>query len=88
MKWKHSTESRYWDMLEALPPAEMNSLGFLLGEAADHRTCTVTGRVAERFSAFVRIDGKFYESVQPLTVVEYRRVTRQDVLANVVEAVS
>jgi hypothetical protein len=55
--WKESTEKRYWEMLEVLPPAAMTGLGFLVGEPFDHGTCTVKGFTLPRYSAFAEIEG-------------------------------
>ena len=79
--WKQTTESRYWEMLEVLPPASQNGFGFLVGEPSDHRQCTVNVSVEPmaRFVAFVEVKGKFYESARPLTVAEFRAFWPADV---------
>ena len=35
-EWFTTTESMYWDMLEAVPPAAMSNGAFLVGEAERH----------------------------------------------------
>lgn len=35
-EWIRTSESMYYKMLEALPPAAMGNGAFLVGEAADH----------------------------------------------------
>ena len=36
MTWKRTTEAKYDEMLEILPPALWTGLGFLVGEPLDH----------------------------------------------------
>lgn len=69
--WKQCTEERYDEMLGALPPALWLAKGFLVGEPADHRTCTVRGHVAPTYAAFVQHDGTFYEGPN-MTTAEFR----------------
>lgn len=83
MTWTKITYERYWDALEALPPALMTGSGFLLGEPHDHRTCKVTGDLFQpTFSAFVSKGSKwdegseFYEH-EPLTIAEFRDALRK-----------
>ena len=75
--WKKTTEARYWEMLEILPPAAQSLYGFLVGEPWDHRACTVTKSVepVARFQAFVEVGGKFYENTTPMTIAEFKAFT-------------
>jgi len=75
-KWKCTTKSRYWEMLEILPPACMQHNGFLVGEPVNHRVCAVREIVQPTFTAFVEIggiDGQHYECETPLTIAEFKR---------------
>lgn len=69
IEWTETTEERYWEMLEVLPPAFMKGGGFLVGEPYDHHA--TTGR--PRFAAFREIQGKYFEANRPLTVQEMRQ---------------
>jgi hypothetical protein len=66
--WGETTEDRYYEMLEALPPAYMGNLGFLVGEPWDHHV--ITGQ--PRFAAYRCIKGKFLESSRPMTIKEFK----------------
>lgn len=85
MKWNRIEESRYWDMLGALPPAAQNGIGFLLGEAYSSAQCTVTGHDAQTFLAFAEIGGAFFEASRPLTVAEFKRLGAADIAANTLD---
>jgi len=76
--WNKTTEREYWEMLGILPPAAMRAGGFLVGEAMDHRTCSVTGEIAARFSAFKEgPTNSFWKAAAPMTVAEfYREIVR------------
>lgn len=80
-KWIETTEERYDEMLGVLPPEAYTSLGFLVGEPNDHVRCSVTGRIAPNFQAFAQFGGKFYEAVECMTIPEFRKVTRAEVLS-------
>ena len=71
--FKQCSEQRYDYMLGILPPALMDSKGFLVGEPHDHRPCKVLGQTAPTYAAFIHQAGKFYEG-DPMTVAEYRAV--------------
>lgn len=78
MTWMDSTQDTYWEMLEILPPAAQLSNGFLIGEPADHRTCTVTGQTDQpRFEAFAERAGKYYRYSRPLTRAEFREAIKK-----------
>ena|SRR5690349_14934232 len=68
IEWTETTEERYIEMLEVLPPAFWQGGGFLVGEPSDHHA--TTGR--PRFSGFREIQGKFFEANRPMTVQEMR----------------
>jgi len=72
--WKEVVEERYMDMLEVLWPAAWEpERGFLVGEAWDHKRCSVTGAPGTTaFAAFMRRNGKFYECLQPMTRLEWK----------------
>lgn len=85
LPWVEVTQERYTEMLEILPPAIMTGLGFLVGEPADHRRCTITNGVRPRYAAFVQYDGRFLECGIPLTTPEFKAVTALDI-AKLLEA--
>ncbi len=73
-KFTKTTEARYWEMLEVLPPEIMTGYGFLVGEPMDHNS-----RGQPRFSAFVEYPaGTFFESVEAMTVGEFKAVKPED----------
>ncbi len=70
--WRRTSERRYHEMLEVLPPARWIGGAFLVGEPTDHSAATG----APRFSAYRRIgsseDFTGYEVAnRPLTVREF-----------------
>ncbi len=77
--WLNSTEERYNEMLECLPPAAMNSHGFLVGEPMDHHA--TTGR--PRYTAFIQwttsgegwSETSYFELSRPITKVEFVALT-------------
>ena len=83
-EWTPTTEARYDEMLCILPPAIMERGGFLVGEPATHRVCSVTGHVRPAFAAFVSMGAdvfeqkmygwrhEFFEASEPLTIPEFR----------------
>lgn len=76
-KFTKTTEAKYWEMLEVLPPAIMTGDGFLVGEPMDHNA-----QGQPRFSAFFEYPrGTFYESVGPMTVAEFRALQPSDLVA-------
>jgi hypothetical protein len=64
--WIETTEKRYDEMLGVLPPAAMAGDAFQVGEASDHRNGRPT------FATFCYRDGKYWESVPPLTFREFK----------------
>ena len=73
--WKKTTKSRYWEMLECLPPAAQTGYGFLVGEPWDHNADGWP-----RFEAFIETrSGEFWVSNQPITVPEFRALKVSDI---------
>lgn len=78
IKWVETTEERYWEMLEVLPPECMIKSGFLVGEAANHRTCKLNGCVKPVFDGFKKVgSGKgeeefFFTTSEPVTIPEFK----------------
>jgi len=72
--WIEVPEARYWEMLECLPPEIMTGHGFLVGEPWDHNAAG-----QPRFSAFVELNGKHYESAEPLTVAQFKALKTEEI---------
>lgn len=70
MFWKEVDEARFDEMLGVVPPRVQMFWGFLVGEPVDHDP--ETGRA--RYDAFVTVDRRFYGSLSPITVAEFRAV--------------
>lgn len=68
VQWKDTTEERYFEMLNCLPPAAMFSGYFLVGEPWDHHA--VSGR--PRYAAFGHIHGRYVEASRPMTIAELK----------------
>lgn len=68
IKWTRTTERKYQEMLEILPPAYWSGGAFLVGEPWDH--CAATG--APRFAAYVARGGRYYTASRPLTIAELK----------------
>ncbi len=63
--WREVSEDRYMEMLEVLWPAAWEpERGFLVGEAWDHKRCSVTGAVG---SVAGNVDGNVTPSRSPLS---------------------
>ena len=75
MRWKKTTEARYWEMLGVLPPAAQAGYGFLVGEPMDHNR-----EGYPRFSAFIEWGRGFYEAVEPGSSIRrrYPPISRSD----------
>jgi hypothetical protein len=71
--WKRTSKEKYWDALEVLPPAFQDHRGFLLGEPHDHAVCEVTGTMHPRYDAYIHRADRYYVSIRPLTIHEYRK---------------
>lgn len=88
VNWKPCTEADYWYGLECLPPALMKRGAFLVGEPYNFRTCGVSGKGAETFTAFAAaLDGGkevYFKADQPLTKLEF--LEQVDALAYAVVA--
>lgn len=70
IKWDPVSEEHYTDALEALPPIDWGSRGFLLGEPSDHHA--LSGR--PRFRAFLRTPDGLFISSRPITRHEWRNI--------------
>lgn len=91
MQFKTTTQERYWEMLECLPPAAQTGAGFLVGEPYDH---DAKGR--ERYFAFFwqryddfekaahGLEEAFYEAAAPMTVAEFKAATLPMIRANLI----
>ena len=77
--FREITRERYDDAFNVLPPAEMG-LGFLVTEPWGDRECRITGHVRATYQGYVSLAGRYYETVEPLTAPEFRRVTAAQVL--------
>ena len=69
IQWELTTEAKYQEMLEILPPALWIGGVFLVGEPWDHDFATG----APRFAAYVCRNGRYYEASRPLTTAELRK---------------
>lgn len=67
VEWIETTEEKYHEMLNVLPPARYASTGFLVGEPWDHHA--LTGR--PRYAAFLRKGERYFESNRPMTTTEF-----------------
>ena len=74
--WNKTTEEKYWEMLEVLPPAIMTGNGFLVGEPLDHNSAG-----QPRYEAFVEKGGEFYVAAEAMTVADFRKVSPSEVAA-------
>ena len=75
--WKATSRAKYWEALEVLPPAHQDANGFLLGEPFDHAQCEITKNVLPRYDAYVEKRKRYYVSIRPLTVPEYKKFSAQ-----------
>lgn len=69
IRWKMTTQAKYTEMLEVLPPALWIGGAFLVGEPWDHDFATG----APRFAAYLERYGQYYEASRPLTAAELRK---------------
>ena len=85
---KITTEERYDEMLNILPPALWRDRGFLVGEPHSHRTCKVRGQPDQpTFAAFFYYCGHHFESVEAMTIPEFNAFLRVDLHEHANEAV-
>lgn len=83
--WTPVPASRAWEMLNIVPPALQNAVGFLVGEPMSHRTCRVTGKAYQpTYAAFAEGEAGAWEADEALTRAEFREVTLADVARNTV----
>jgi hypothetical protein len=76
-----TTEERYFEMLGVLPPEAYGAGGFLVGEPVNHRNCEISGRLAPTFDAFFSIGDQYYASDEPMTVKEFAKVKKADIVS-------
>lgn len=67
MPWKPVSKSKYYEMLEVLPPAAMSHYGFLVGEPIDHNA-----EGWPRFEAFFIKNGRYFVATEPMTVPQFK----------------
>ena len=68
--WTETTEERYGEMLEVLPPIAMGNGGFLVGEPWDHHALTGD----PRFQAYRQVGERYEASNRAMTVQEFRQL--------------
>jgi len=68
IEWTETTEEKYFEMLEVLPPAYMGNGGFLVGEPYDHDA----GNGQPRWTAFRQVGEKFFAANRPMTIAEFK----------------
>jgi hypothetical protein len=73
LKFVEVTEARYDEMLGVLPPLAWIDKGFLVGEAWRHNDAG-----QPMFAALMHVNGKFYESNEPVTVADWRKLNPYD----------
>lgn len=83
-QWKPCSAERFNEMLNILPPRLMERGGFLVGEPWCHRLCRYSGQERAAFAAFVKIGEDHFEAIEPVTAGEFRAMTRETVIANIV----
>ena len=67
IEWSETTEEKWWEMLEVLPPAAYNGKDFLVGEPCDHHA----GSGQPRYEGYRNCGGKFWVSNRPMTRAEF-----------------
>jgi hypothetical protein len=70
--WEPTTEERYWEMLECLPPAAYIVEGFLVGEPYDHHA--TTGQ--PRYEAFIKRNGQYLHASRPMRKSEFLSIAK------------
>lgn len=76
--WVETTQERYDEMLNVLPPIDWNARGFLVGEPYDHHA--TSGK--PRFTAYIHRttsgegwrETRYFESSRPMTRAEFAEV--------------
>lgn len=71
VEWIETTEEKYEEMLNVLPPLCWRSTGFLVGEPFDHHA--LTGRA--RYQAYIRKGKQYFYSSRPMTAAEFSNET-------------
>jgi hypothetical protein len=72
--WTKTTEDKYQEMLEILPPAAWTSLGFLVGEPWDHNA-----EGYARYEAYAEVNGKYLVSTKPMTIGEFKKLNTSSI---------
>ena len=67
--WQETTEEKFHEMLEVLPPAIMENGGFLVGEPWDHHALTA----APRYAAYKQVGDRYYTANRPMTRKEFKK---------------
>lgn len=67
--WSETTEEKYWEMLEVLPPAAMSNGGFLVGEPFDHDA----SNGQPRYEGFKQSGDKYFVGSRPMTRKEFKQ---------------
>ena len=65
--WTETTQEKFYEMLECLPPAAMKNGGFLVGEPWDHHA--LTGQ--PRYAAYKEVGESFLCASRPMTRNEF-----------------
>jgi len=69
-----TTEERYEEMLEILPPIAFDGNNFLVGEPFTHRVCSVTGNFSATYDGYC-FDGEHYlVTDQDVTRAEFKKL--------------
>lgn len=72
--WKKITEERYNRQLDFMLPTAMTDWGFLSGEPEDTNAAH-----QPRYTAYVKADEQFFESIEPVTADEFHSLKIGDV---------
>lgn len=67
--WMRTTQHKYNEMLEVLPPIDWRSGAFLVGEPTDHDF----GTGQPRYQAYRELGGFYYASSRPITRTELKK---------------
>ena len=71
--WKEIPRKRYYTLLEMAVCIHRDINGFLLAERKDLYTCDICGATMPRYQAFAQRGRRYYASVKPMSIPEYRR---------------
>lgn len=84
-EWLETSEERFFEMLEVLPPEMMLGGGFLVGEPAIHKRDGISGNVMPAFDAYKKIgkfgsDEKFFVYPEPVTMPEFKELMKGNII--------